>query len=393
MDRDDTARETAPRRIAIVGGGIAGLAIGWRLAGAMAGAAEVVVYERGRAGEGASHAAAGMLAGGVEIEPGEEGLYPLSRRAQGQWPAFRDELAAAAGLSPADLGYRDEGTLVVARTADELRRLEQRARLQTRLGVPLERLDGAALRALEPALSADLQAGYLSRADHQVDNRALAPALAKAFAAAGGRLREGCAVAGLLVENGRAAGLRLADGGRVQADAVVLAAGAWVRQVEGLPADCRPPVRPVKGQMLALRQDPEAPLLRHVLWGPGIYLVPRRDGRLLVGATVEERGFDTQVTAGGLLSLLEAAWRLLPGIEELPLIESWAGLRPTSRDDQPILGPTPLPGLHLAAGQHRNGVLLLPVIAETLAASVMGEPLPREAADFTIARFGLKAAA
>ncbi len=376
--------------VAIVGAGIAGLAVAWRLA--QAGAA-VTVFERGRAGRGASHAAAGMLAGGVEIEPGEEGLYPLSRRAQALWPDFAAELAAAAGLPPAALGYRGEGTLVVARTADELRRLEQRARLQAGLGVALERLESAALRQLEGHLSADLLAGYLSRADHQVENRALAPALVDALRAAGGCLREEAPVAALLCRNGAAAGVALEDGSEVAADAVVLAAGAWIGRLAGVPADCRPPVRPVKGQMLALAMDPARPLLRHVLWGPGVYLVPRRDGRLLIGATVEERGFDTQVTAGGVLSLLDAAWRLLPGIEELPLIESWAGLRPTSRDDQPILGPTPLPGLHLAGGQHRNGVLLLPVIAEALLASVQGRPLPAAAAAFTLARFGLEAAA
>lgn len=376
--------------VGIVGGGIAGLAVGWRLA--QAGLA-VTLFERGRPGEGASHAAAGMLAGGVEIEPGEEGLYPFSKSAQALWPDFLDELARAAGVERETFGYRDEGTLVVARTADDLRRLEQRARLQSRLGVALERLDSAGLRALEPALSADLQAGYLSRADHQMENRALAPALAAAFRAAGGTVRERTTVERLLVEQGRVAGLLLAGGERVECDAVVLAAGAWSRGLPGLPSDCRPPVRPVKGQMLALRQDPAAPLLSHVLWGPGVYLVPRHDGRLLIGATVEERGFDTAVTAGGLLSLLDAAWRLLPGIEELPLVESWAGLRPTSRDDQPILGPTPLPGLHLACGQHRNGVLLLPALAEAVAASVRGEPLPAEAAPFTLARFGLEAAA
>ena len=125
--------------------------------------------------------------------------------------------------------------------------------------------------------------------------------------------------------------------------------------------------------------DPDRPLLRHVLWGPGIYLVPRRDGRLLLGATVEEKGFDETITAGGLLTLLEAAWRLLPGLEELPLAETWVGFRPTSRDDAPILGATPLPGLFLATGQHRNGILLLPTLAEAVAAAVLGRALPEVA--------------
>jgi len=124
-----------------------------------------------------------------------------------------------------------------------------------------------------------------------------------------------------------------------------------------------------------------------VLWGPGVYLVPRGDGRLLIGATVEEKGFDATVTAGGLLTLLEAAWRLLPGLEELALAETWVGFRPTSRDDAPILGETPLPGLFLATGQHRNGILLLPVLAEAVAEAVLGRPLPAVAQPFTLARF------
>ena len=139
---------------------------------------------------------------------------------------------------------------------------------------------------------------------------------------------------------GRAAGLRV-DGSLVDAKAVVLAAGAWSREIDGLPDDIRPPVRPLKGQMMALQMDPNYPILQHVLWAPeGIYLVPRRDGRLLIGATVEERGFDTDLTAGGLLHLLRETWEVLPGIDELPVIETWVGFRPTSRDDAPILGPT-----------------------------------------------------
>ncbi len=367
--------------VAVVGGGVAGLAIAWRLAQQ---GARVTVCERGRIGQGASHAAAGMLAAGVEIEPGEAALWPLTRAAQLAWPGFAAELTAASGQA---LGYRAEGTLVAARSADDLRRLDRLVALQSGLGVRLERLSGAGLRAREPALAPGLAGGVYSPDDHQVENRALAPALATALVAAGGVIREDCAVAALDVSHGRARGLLLADGERLAADAVVLAAGAWSAGLAGLPADCRPPVRPVKGQMLALRMDPARPLLRHVLWGPGIYLVPREDGRLLLGATVEEKGFDDSITAGGLLTLLEAAWRLLPGLEELPLAETWVGFRPTSRDDAPILGATPLPGLFLATGQHRNGILLLPLLAEAVAGAVLERPLPAVAAPFTLARF------
>jgi glycine oxidase len=167
----------------------------------------------------------------------------------------------------------------------------------------------------------------------------------------------------------------------------VLAAGAWSRSIAGIPPELRPPVRPIKGQMLALRMDAAAPLVTHVVWAPGAYLVPRRDGRLLVGATVEEKGYDTSLTAGGMLTLLEAAWRAIPAVEELPIEEMWVGHRPGSRDDAPILGAAPIRGLVYATGHHRNGILLAPVTADAIARLVLdgvAEPLIRP---FGIDRF------
>jgi glycine oxidase len=173
------------------------------------------------------------------------------------------------------------------------------------------------------------------------------------------------------LSDGRAVGVELADGSQHRADAVVLAAGAWSRGIEGLPPPLRPPVRPVKGQMIALQMDPAAPLMQHVVWGSNVYMAPRLDGRLIVGATVEENGFDTAITAGGMLGLLEAAWRIFPAIEELPVAEMWVGHRPGSRDDAPILGYGPAEGLVYATGHHRNGILLAPVTADALAALVL----------------------
>ena len=167
----------------------------------------------------------------------------------------------------------------------------------------------------------------------------------------------------------------------------VLAAGAWSRGIGGLPPDRRPPVRPVKGQMLSLRMDAAAPLLSHVLWAPGAYLVPRRDGRLIVGGTVEEKGFDDTITAGGMLTLLEAAWRAVPAIEELPIEETWVGHRPGSRDDAPILGRGPLQGLVYATGHHRNGILLAPVTADTVARLVLDDIVEPAIAPFGLERF------
>ncbi|HZT51315.1 MAG TPA: FAD-dependent oxidoreductase, partial [Stellaceae bacterium] len=176
-----------------------------------------------------------------------------------------------------------------------------------------------------------------------------------------------------------------AGGGRHAADVVVVAAGAWSGQIAGLPLKL--PVRPVKGQMLALRMDAAAPLLRHVIWAPKAYLVPRGDGRLIVGATTEERGFDERLTAGGVLALLEGAWRALPGIEELPIDEMWVGFRPGSRDDAPMLGPCGAEGLVVATGHHRNGILLTPVTAEVVARFVLEGVLDPVARPFSSDRF------
>ncbi len=371
-------------RVAIIGAGVCGLAIGWRLAQA---GATVEVFDRGRAGRGATWASAGMLAAGAEAEPGEERLLEITRWSQALWPDFARELEAASGQG---LGYRDEGTLVVAPTRDDAARLRTTYDYQTGLGLALDWLSPAEARRREPFLGANLAAAVFSAADHQVDNRRLAEALRAAFLAAGGCLTEHTEVTAIATAAGRVTGLEVGLGvgaRRVEADAVVLAAGAWSAELPGLPEAARPPVRPVKGQALSLAMDPRAPLLSHVLWAPGIYLVPRAEGSLIVGATVEEKGFDDRLTAGGIFALLEAAWRAVPAIEELAIEEMWVGFRPTSRDDAPILGPTPVDGLLLATGHHRNGILLAPATAEAVSRYILSGDLPAAARPFTLARF------
>lgn len=367
--------------VAIVGAGVCGLGIGWRLAEA---GCRVDIYDRGEAGHGASWAAAGMLAARAEAEPGEEALLALNLRAQEMWPDFARMLEATAGRS---IGYRGEGTLIVAKTRDDAEQLRFSYEFQKRLDLDVEWLNAAAVRRLEPCLAPGVSGGVLSPGDHQVDNRLLSLALRDAFLAAGGRLHEGTAVEAIDLAAGRARGV-VVDGAIRQADVVVLAAGAWSREIAGLPEDVRPPVRPLKGQMMAVRMDPAAPLLSHVLWAPeGIYLVPRRDGRLIIGATVEERGFDADLTAGGLLHLLRETWEVLPGIDELPVDEIWTGFRPTSRDDAPILGPTTVEGLVLATGHHRNGILLTPLTAAAVSHYILTRELSDEIRPFAPDRF------
>jgi glycine oxidase len=360
---------------------VVGLGIAWRLA---ARGATVAVFDRGEAGAGASHAAAGMLAACCEAEAGEEALVALGRESQARWPAFADELLRASGI---DVELRREGTLVLALTADDQGEIFHRLEFQRTLDLPLEWLSAADTRKREPHLAGKIGGALFSPQDHQVDNRKLVQALRIAAEAAGAKIHEHRPVKEIAVHGGRATGLVFEDGATEQADIVVLAAGAWSRRIGGLPPDRRPPVRPVKGQMLALRMDPNAPLLDHVLWAPGAYLVPRRDGRLIVGGTVEEKGFDDTITAGGVMALLDAAWRAVPAVEELPIDEIWVGHRPGSRDDAPILGPGPLDGLFYATGHHRNGILLTPITADAMARLILDDVVDPAIRPFGLERF------
>jgi glycine oxidase len=373
--------------VAIIGAGVIGLAIAWRLA---ARGTPVRVFDRGAAGAGASHAAAGMLAACAEAEPGEEALVALGRESQARWPAFAAELLAASGI---DVELRPEGTLLLALTADDQARLTHQLVFQQKLGLPLQWISAADTRRREPHLAGKLAGAVFSPEDTQVDNRKLVAALRVAAEAAGASVSEYRPVRAISSRGGRVDGIILDDGTKVPADVVVLAAGAWARSIEGVDPKLRPPVRPIKGQMLALRMDPAAPLVNHVVWAPGAYLVPRRDGRLLVGATVEEKGYDTSLTAGGILTLLEAAWRAVPAIEELPVDEMWVGHRPGSRDDAPILGAGPIDGLIYATGHHRNGILLAPTTADAIARLVLDGAIEALMRPFGIERFDLLAAA
>ena len=371
----------AKPNVVVIGAGVIGLGIAWRLA---AQGVSVQVFDKGAAGAGASHAAAGMLAACSEAEPGEEALVALGRDSQARWPAFAAELQQASGI---DVELRTEGTLVVALTADDQARLNHHLVFQHQLGLPLHWISAAEPRRCEPHLAGKLAGAVLSPEDHQVDNRKLAAALRVAAEAAGAVINEHQPVSAISSHAGRIDGVVLADGSKVAADVVVLAAGAWSRGIEGVAPELRPPVRPIKGQMLALRMDSAAPLLSHVVWAPGAYLVPRRDGRLIVGGTVEEKGYDTTLTAGGVLTLLEAAWRVVPAVEELPIDEMWVGHRPGSRDDAPILGAGPLDGLIYATGHYRNGILLTPVTADAIARLVLDGVADPEIRPFGIERF------
>ena len=351
-----------PFEIAIVGGGITGLGLAWELAER---GRRVVVFEADRVGRGATWAAAGMLAPSVEIGFEELDLYALGRESLARWPAFARRLEAASG---ADVGYRDDPTLVVADDRDSTAALRRLFAFQREHGVPVEWLSGDEAREVEPLLSPRLPAAIFSPTDHQVDHRAVVQALLVAARGAGAEVHEHTAVSHVELD-AEAPAVVIADGSRVAARVVVVAAGVWSAGLDGL--DPAPPVRGVKGQALALRLDPERGLdPHHVVRGPDAYLVPKADGRLVVGATSEDGVADSRVTAGGLYRLLEGAVEIMPAVEEMELVETWVGHRPASRDHAPLLGRSPHPGVVYATGHYRHGVLLAPVTAEEVGAEV-----------------------
>ncbi|MGC5362484.1 glycine oxidase ThiO [Streptomyces sp. DT24] len=370
--------------VLVIGGGIIGLVTAWRAAQH---GLRTAVADPGPGG-GAARVAAGMLAAVTELHYGEELLLGLNVASAARYPAFAAELTEASGQ---DIGFRACGTLAVALDSDDRAQLRELHELQRRCGLDSDWLTGRECRRLEPMLAPGVRGGLRVDGDHQVDPRRLAAALLTACERAGVRFHRE-RVARLSVVRDRAVGAVLAGGARLTADQVVLAAGSLSGRLAGLPGGVVPPVRPVKGQVLRLTVPPAyAPFLsrtvRAVVRGGHIYLVPRENGELVVGATSEELGWDTTVTAGGVYELLRDAHELVPGITELPLTETRAGLRPASPDNAPLLGPTALPGLLVATGHHRNGVLLTPVTGDAMARALTTGELPEVARPFAPGRF------
>ncbi|MEJ7798311.1 MAG: glycine oxidase ThiO [Solirubrobacteraceae bacterium] len=365
---------TAACDVAVIGGGVIGLTVAWRAAQR---GHSVRLFERGELGGGASRVAAGMLAPVTEADPGELALLELGLRSARMWPAFAAELAAASG---SDSGLRSCGALVVARDRDEAEALERELTLRRKLGLDVQRLLPSAARRLEPALTPTIRLALDVPGDHAADPRATAIALAEAGRRTGVVFCTGEEVRRIGCDGARLTGIELAGGAVVGARHVVIASGAWSGAIAGLPDGAmRIPLRPVKGQIMRLR-DPAGPgLLQRIVRFEGGYIVPRGDGRYVLGATMEERGFDTTVTAGGLYELLRDAGELVPGIHELIVEETSAGLRPATPDNAPVLGRADdVEGLVWATGHHRNGVLLAPVTGEIVAGALDGGDVPDE---------------
>ncbi len=365
--------------VIIVGGGAIGLATGFEL---VRRGTPATLLERNRAGHGTSWQAAGMLAPDAEIGFEELELYRLSRESLRRWPDFAQAVERASGK---DVDYRDEGTLIVADDRDAAEKIRRLYEFQREQGLEVQWLTGEEAREIEPFVAPRLSAAIHAPSDHQVDNRALMDALRDAFQAEGGTLHEDTSV-DAIVPDAEAPAVVTASGDRVEGTHVIVAAGVWSREIDGLSADAQPPVRPVKGQMIQLQM--ELPFdLRHVVRGPDAYLAPKSNGRLVIGATSEEMGFDTQVTAGGLYDLLEGAWEVVPGIHDLPVDDTWAGLRPATRDHAPLLGSSAAPGVIMATGHYRHGVLLTPVTAQEITRLVRTGETSEWLAPFSPTRF------
>lgn len=362
--------------VVVVGGGSIGLASAWRLAQR---GIEVEVVDP-HPGGGASGVAAGMLAPVTEARLGQEALLRLGMASWARWPDFVAELEDTTAVGWR-IGYRADGTVVVAVDADDRAQMHDLVDRQRSLGLEVEHLSVGDIRALEPALTPAARRGALAAGERSVDPVRLVEVLAVAAERAGVTVRRD-RVARVLLAGERAVGVELASGDCISAGTVVLAAGAWSPGVAGLPEVVRVPVRPVKGEVVTLRQRPDALLLRHTVRGfvrgSDVYLVPRDDGRVVCGATVQEKGWDTTPTAGAAYALLRDALALFPGLDEAEFVGVRAGFRPGTPDDLPLIGPTALDGLVLATGHYRNGILLSPVTADAVGAAVTGDPLSDE---------------
>ena len=346
--------------VVIIGAGVAGLATGWRL---QQHGCSVTILDRAQPGRGATWAAAGMLAVTAEMQDAAEAESSLAMRANGLWPAFAAELEQAAGQP---VGFTRAGALLLAADAAELEAMRPRGKV----------LDAARVAALVPSLSPQI-GGLWAPDEAHVDSRALGDALASAFLKAGGNLIPNEAVVRIEEHGGRASAV-LTPFGRYTADAFLIATGAGTRLLEDLP------IRPVKGEMIALAPKSEDDLPTPVIWGEGVYLVSR-GGRLLVGATVQEAGFDTSVTAQARDFLRARAEKLIPATRDWAVVEHWAGLRPATPDGLPLLGPLALPNLFVASGQFRNGILFAPAIADHMRDLMLGKT--DTIADFDPRRF------
>jgi glycine oxidase len=366
--------------VIFAGGGVVGLASAW--AAARRGA-RVCVLEAERPAAGATGVAAGMLAPAGEASWGEDALVSLNLESLRRWAEFAGQLEAASEM---EIGFARHGALHVALDRDEAESLRRRYDLHQRLGLDSEWLVGGACRKLEPGLAPGVRGGAHVPSEASVDPRRVVAALLVALERGGMAVQTGATVSSAERSDGSWR-IGTADGRDFSSADLVLSAGCWSGRLDWVPPNARPPVRPVKGEILTLRGPADEPVCDRIVAGDRVYMVPRADGRLIVGATVEEKGFDTTVTAGGVHELLREAYRVVPEISELEILEASAGLRPGTPDNAPLIGQSAAEGLLIATGHFRNGVLQAPLTADCVAALLAGDETPIDLTPYSPLRF------
>ncbi len=345
--------------ILIVGAGVIGLTVAWELARQ---GHDVFVLDRAEPGFGATRVAGGMLGLTAEAEFGERDLLELERKSLRMYPDFVAQLKEDSQIDPR---YRTEPTVVVARDRDDIEALQRVFDYQRKQDLPARWIDTEEVRDLVPQIRSG-QRAVLCSSDHFVDTDLLTEALAAACRARGVTICADAPVASILTGKGRARGVQLQDGRRFFAHRTVVCAGAWTSTIEGIPEFERPVMRPVRGQIVTL-ESRRGLELNHVVRSPDVYLVPRAEGRIAIGSTMEEKGFDDEVTAGAVRTLLDEAWQILPAIDDCAVTDLQCGFRPISLDGRPMLGASRLDGLHLATGHGRHGILLAPLSGRIMA--------------------------
>ena len=365
------------RDVIIVGGGVIGCSIAWRFAQA---GLKVTIFERGRVGCEASRAAAGMLTPqGGATGPGP--FFDLCLRSRAMYRSFADELTEASCI---DVEYKDEGTLFVVLGHEDEEQKTKWAEWQMEAGLPIEDVSND-LHKLEPAVTKKATRAIFLPEEHQVENRRLMDALEAAVIRAGVELKQGADVSALSTDRGNVTGV-VSNGERFAAGCVIVAAGAWSSPLLK-PLGLNIEVIPALGQMIAVRIR-QSPISR-VVHASDVYIVPRRDGRILIGATVEYAGFQKLITVSATKHLLNAAVELVPSLESAEIVETWSGLRPDTADHLPVIGPSGARNLWLATGHFRNGILLAPLTAEMITDSIINRRLSSELRPFGVDRFRL----
>ena len=369
--------------VTIIGGGVIGLAIARALA--QRGAGDVCLIERNSLGLEASFAAAGMLAPQAEANS-QDDFFNLACRSRDLYPNFAASLRDETGI---DVELDTTGTLYLALTYEDLVDIEKRYEWQTAAGLPVEKLTASEARQLEPCINESVVGALRFPLDLQVENRRLLSALTNSVEKLGVTILTGTIVSSLDIERDRVAGV-MTSRGFISSRAVVIAAGTWSSFIRFNPESAKPAlaIEPVRGQMMSFDARPQ--VTRHVIYTPRGYIVPRQDGRLLAGSTSENAGFARQVTAGGIGSILQNALEISPAISALPIVDTWAGLRPRAPDNLPVLGPCDeIGGLFYATGHYRNGILLAPVTGELITEAIVAGVTSPLLGPFSPSRFEL----